>query len=149
MWIALCIGVALFTLDRVLKKRSREGKLHFARCGGHIRLTHLENEGMIFGLCKERQALSSVLPCVSMAAVLACFLPHFSQKDALSKAGIALFTLGGISNLYDRIRRHSVTDYIQFPTLPVKKLKRLVWNVADFMILIGAVLTLIGEMRKK
>lgn len=149
MWIALCIAVALFALDRVLKKLSREGKLTTICAKGHIRLTHLENEGMIFGLCRKQQSLSSVLPCVSLVAVLACFLPHFSQKNALSKAGIALFTLGGISNIFDRIRRGSVTDYIQFPKLPVKKLKRLVWNVADFMILIGAVFALIGELKKK
>lgn len=149
MWIALCIAAALFALDRVLKKLSREGKLTATPAKGHIRLTHLENDGMMFCLCKKRQVLSRYLPCASLLAVLALYLPHFSQKDTLSKAGITLFALGGISNIYDRIRRGSVTDFIQFPKLPLKKIKRLVWNVADFMILIGAVLTLIGEIKKK
>lgn len=149
MWIALCIASALFVLDRVLKRLSREGKLTVSPAKRHIRLTHLENEGMMGGVCKERKALSRILPCVSLLAVVALCIPHFGQKDTLSKAGITLFTLGGISNIYDRIRRGSVTDYIQFPKLPIRKLKRLVWNVADFMILIGAVLTVIGELKKR
>lgn len=148
MWIALLIAALLLIADQVLKYRARQGKTKsFAK--GHIVLTHLENEGMLFGLCKKRQSLSRILPCVSLAAVLACCIPHFSQKDTLTKAGVAFFTLGGLSNIYDRIRHGSVTDYLHFPKLPMKKFKRLVWNVADFMILIGAVLTVIGEIKKK
>lgn len=148
MWIALLVGIGLFALDRIGKQLSREGKLTASTVGGHIRLTHLENAGMIFGLCKKHQTLSRYLPCVSLLAVLACCVPHFSQKNALSRAGITLFTLGGISNIFDRIRRGSVTDYIQFPKLPGKKAKRLVWNMADFMIILGAVLAAIGILKE-
>ena len=147
MWIALCTASALFALDRVLKRLSREGKLTTSRSNGHIRLTHLENEGMMGGVCKNRKVLSRYLPCASLLAVIALCIPHFSQKDTLSKAGIALFTLGGVSNIYDRIRRGSVTDYIRFPRLPLKKLRRLVWNIADFMIILGAILAVIGELK--
>ena len=149
MWIALCIASALFVLDRVLKKLSREGKMTAPPAKGHIRLTHLENDGMMGGLCKKYKSLSRYLPCASLLAVLTLCIPHFSQKDTLSKVGITLFTLGGISNIYDRICRGSVTDYIQFPKFPLKKIKRLVWNIADFMILIGTVLTVIGTLKDK
>lgn len=146
MWLVFLIALILFLLDRLFKHLSRQGKLTASLFQGQLTLTHLENDGLIFGLCKKNTALSSVFPCVSLLAVLSYFLPHFLQKGNMTKAGIVLFTLGGISNIYDRIRHSSVTDYICFPKLPVNKLKRLVWNIADFMILIGAVLTWIGVL---
>ena len=149
MWIALLLTAALLIVDRVGKYLARQGKLSRSGAKGHIMLTHLENSGMMGGICKENKLLSRILPCLSFAAVLFCFIPHFGQRNTLSKAGIALFTAGGLSNIYDRIRRGSVTDYIRFPKLPLKKLKRLVWNVADFMIIVGAVLTAIDALREK
>lgn len=149
MWIALLAAASLLALDRLLKHLARQGKLTFSAANGHVVTTHHENSGMMFGLCKKQQTLTRYLPCVSLLAVLSYFLPHFSQRSTLSKAGIVLFTLGGISNIYDRIRRGSVTDYIRFPKFPVKKLVRLVWNVADFMILLGALFTWVGTWKDK
>ena len=149
MWIALLAAASLLALDRLLKHLARQGKLTLSAADGHVVMTHHENSGMIFGLCKKQTVLSRYLPCVSLLAVLWYFLPHLSRRSTLSKAGIVLLTLGGISNLYDRIRRGSVTDYLCFPKLPVKKLARLIWNVADFMILLGALFTWIGTWKDK
>lgn len=147
MWF-VCLSAALFLLDRIAKHLARQGKLPTALLDGRILLTHLENSGMMGGLCKENKRLSRILPCLSFVAVLGCFVPHFMQKTDLSKTGIILFSVGGLSNVLDRIRRGSVTDYIRFPQLPFKKLKRLVWNLADFMIIIGAALAVIGILKE-
>ena len=40
-----------------------------------------------------------------------------------------------------------MTDYVQLPGAG-KKLGRLVWNIADFMLLGGVVLTVIGLIRE-
>ena len=45
------------------------------------------------------------------------------------------------------MRRGSVTDYVQLPRAG-KRLGRLVWNVADFMLLGGVVLTVLGLLRE-
>ena len=48
----------------------------------------------------------------------------------------------------DRLKRGTVTDMLRFPQAP-GKLKGFVFNLADLMLLLGAVLTLIGTMRRK
>ena len=60
---------------------------------------------------------------------------------------VLLVLAGGLSNQYDRMRRGRVTDYVQLPRAG-KKLGRLVWNVADFMLLGGVVLSVIGLIRE-
>ena len=147
MWFFILAAV-LFLLDRTGKYLARQGKLPTSLLDGRIVLTHWENRGMAGGVCKDNKYLSSILPCLCYAVVLLCFIPHFVQRNVLSKAGIALFTAGGLSNIYDRIRRGSVTDYIRFPRLPLQKLKRLVWNIADFMIILGAILAAIGILKE-
>ena len=64
-----------------------------------------------------------------------------------AQLGILSVLLGGISNQWDRLRRGSVTDYVRFPGAG-KKLRSLVWNLADFMLLGGTVLTAIGLLRE-
>ena len=72
----------------------------------------------------------------------------YSAAAALvSIAIILLVLLGGLSNQFDRLRRGSVTDYLQFPHRRVKK-RALVWNLADFMLIGGVVLTVLGLLRE-
>ena len=51
---------------------------------------------------------------------------------------------GGLSNLYDRYTKHLVVDYVRFQTGP-KWFRRIIFNVSDFFIFIGAVLAVIGS----
>ena len=51
---------------------------------------------------------------------------------------------GGLSNLYDRYTKHHVVDYVRFQTGP-KWFQRIIFNVSDFFIFIGAVLAVIGS----
>ena len=67
------------------------------------------------------------------------------DRAALLLYGAALLACGGLSNLVDRFARGSVTDYLRFPRLPGRA-GRLVWNLADFMILAGAALAMASEM---
>ena len=53
-------------------------------------------------------------------------------------------TGGGLSNLYDRYTKHHVVDYVRFQTGP-KWFQRIIFNVSDFFIFIGAVLAVIGS----
>ncbi len=75
-------------------------------------------------------------------------LGHADYEHYMGKMLLILLVLtGGLSNQYDRMRRGSVTDYVQLPGAG-KKLGRLVWNIADFMLLGGVVLTVIGLIRE-
>ena len=49
---------------------------------------------------------------------------------------------GGLSNVYDRLKYGYVVDYF---IINYKKLKKVILNVADVFIFIGAFLIFIGE----
>ena len=63
--------------------------------------------------------------------------------------GAGLLLGGRLANLYDRTFRGSVTDYLRFPTLPWKKIRSLVFNLADFCIFFGAALVLLRTLFPK
>ena len=68
------------------------------------------------------------------------------KQDSISQI---THIVGGLCGLVFgfTIRRGSVTDYVRFPGAG-KKLRNLVWNLADFMLLGGTVLTAIGLLRE-
>ena len=82
-----------------------------------------------------------------LAAAAACLLPELGKRAFAAQLGILSVLLGGISNQWDRLRRGSVTDYLQFPHRKAKK-RALVWNLADFMLIGGVVLTVAGLVKE-
>lgn len=145
MYIAIAIAAALFAADRVLKYLSRTGKLKFE--SKYLRLTHLENHGFFLGLGQKHEKLLRWLPLGVWLAAAACLLPALAKRLFSAQLGILLVLLGGVSNQWDRLRRGGVTDYIQFPHRRMKK-RALVWNLADFMLIGGVVLTVAGLLRE-
>ena len=145
MYIAIAAAAALFAADRVLKYLSRTGKLKFE--SKYLRLTHLENRGFFLGLGQKHEKLLRWLPLGVWLLAAVCLLPQLCKRAFSAQLGIAAVLLGGISNQWDRLRRGSVTDYLQFPHRRVKK-RALVWNLADFMLVGGVVLTVAGLLKE-
>ena len=145
MYIAIAAAAVLFAADRVLKYLSRTGKLKFE--SKYLRLTHLENRGFFLGLGQKHEKLLRWLPLGVWLLAAMCLLPQLCKRAFTAQLGIAAVLLGGISNQWDRLRRGSVTDYLQFPHRRVKK-RALVWNLADFMLVGGVVLTVIGLLKE-
>ena len=145
MYIAIAIAAALFAADRILKYLSRTGKLKLE--GKYLRLTHLENRGFFLGLGQKHEKLLRWLPLGVWLLAAVCLLPQLCKRAFSAQLGISAVLLGGISNQWDRLRRGSVTDYLQFPHRRVKK-RSLVWNLADFMLIGGVVLTVVGLLKE-
>ena len=145
MYIAIAAAAVLLTADRVLKYLSRTGKLKFE--SKYLRLTHLENRGFFLGLGQKHEKLLRWLPLGVWLLAAVCLLPQLCKRAFTAQLGIAAVLLGGISNQWDRLRRGSVTDYVQFPHRRVKK-RALVWNLADFMLVGGVVLTVVGLLKE-
>lgn len=145
MYIAIAAAAVLFAADRVLKYLSRTGKLKFE--SKYLRLTHLENRGFFLGLGQKHEKLLRWLPLGVWLLTAVCLLPQLCKRAFTAQLGIAAVLLGGISNQWDRLRRGSVTDYFQFPHRRVKK-RALVWNLADFMLVGGVVLTVVGLLKE-
>ena len=145
MWIAMAVTAALLACDRILKALSRRGRLRFE--GKLLRLTNLENPGFFLGKGSRHRAFLRWVPLLVWIAAAIMLLPHLSRRLPPARLGILSVLAGGLSNQYDRLRRGSVTDYVQLPRAG-KRLSRLVWNIADVMLVFGTVLTAVGLLRE-
>ena len=145
MWILIGVTAALLVCDRVLKALARSEKLRYR--GKLLQLTHLENPGFFLGKGSRYPRLLRWVPLGIWLLAAALLLPDVERRTAPARLGILLTLAGGLSNQYDRLRRGSVTDYLQFPHRKAKK-RALVWNLADFMLIGGVVLTVAGLVKE-
>ena len=131
------VAAACVVVRWYLDRPGRADSEHF---GGWAKLTGLRNHGSAFGLLK---LTANQLSAIS-AAVLAWSLTLWRQ----SRIGCALVLGGGLSNLWERVMHGGVYDYIQFPKAP-EKVRRYVFNLADFAIFFGAIAIFMGSRKKR
>ena len=145
--VALLVVVA-DRLSKVGIERSLNALDSISIVPGWLRIIHTENPGAAFGLLAEGNAWlrSSILIGVSVLVMLFVAAALWDRKDGftgtLPRLGLSLILGGAIGNLYDRILRGTVTDFVEvyhgtwsFPA----------FNVADSAITVGAAL-IIGSL---
>jgi signal peptidase II len=150
-WVPGAIAAGVVVLDRITKLyiQGAYSSRDFTKViPGFFYIDHVENPGAGFGMLADSQSAwrGVILVGVSLAvmAVIAVMLwrPNRSgvPQNELMRIGLALILGGALGNLWDRMFRGTVTDFLQFffgqyefPS----------FNAADSMITIGAVLLLI------
>ncbi len=126
-----------------IEKNKKEGSEE-KKCGELLLIRKHHNKGAFLNTGQRRQSLIAALSV--FLTVLATGLFIFSLGCAgkgLLKWGMTLLLGGAWSNTYDRIVRRYVVDYVSF-NVPIKCLRRIIFNISDFCIVIGAVLSTIG-----
>lgn len=107
----------------------RSSRTETEYAGGWVRLKALWNEGAAFGL--------KISPKAVIGASIALLgMLWARRKEHPISTGLVLG--GGISNLLERLKQGKVYDYVQFPKAQ-GCLKRYVFNLADFAILLGGI----------
>jgi signal peptidase II len=107
---------------------------------GFLRITHLTNSGIIFGL-DAPLAVSLVLPVLVLAVALFLYFRYGPFDGWLMNVAVALFVGGSLGNLLDRLILGHVTDFFD-----VRLWGGYHWpafNVADVGILLGAILFIV------
>jgi len=145
-------AVSVFVLDFVLKEHMD------AVCGldeekrlanGRLILKKYYNTGAAGNLLSHTPRLAQCIHAAVLGLIAAESvrrLPRAGGGNVPLKLGLSLMLGGGGSNLYDRIRRGHVLDYVSFGFGP-KRFRRLVFNVSDFCVFAGAVLAGTGYYR--
>lgn len=124
--IALCV----FFGDMRLKK--------FAETNKNMYVHHNYGSAANFGAGNPK--LVKVLSVIVTGIVSILFAASLTRAGKhLLKSGLALILGGAFSNTYDRIKKGYVTDYVRIP-IGHGFFSRLVWNIADFAIIIGALI---------
>lgn len=111
---------------------------------GLIMLYRNHNDGFPMGVFRDRPDLVKNVPLAVLSAVAGIFFWLFPKKGYWAeKAGTCLVLGGGLSNLYDRMKRGYVVDYF---SIHFKKLKKVVFNLGDICIFLGAGILLVSQI---
>ena len=142
--IHFLIAILIFVLDR-WTKRLVAARIplysHIQVIPGFFRLTHTENTGAAFSLFADSPShwRTTMLITFSIVAMLVVSFLLWKQRYAVTLTGIALSLIlgGAVGNLWDRIARGRVVDFL---LVYVKQYQWPVFNLADSAIVVGACL---------
>ena len=111
---------------------------------GFFSLTHVLNPGAAFGIFADSAARTWLLGAVAVAAVagLTWLLVQLPSGRVAERAAAAAVIGGAIGNLYDRIERGAVVDFLDFY---VGRWHWPAFNVADSCITVGVAVLVLGS----
>lgn len=144
-FVSLIVGI--FMGDNYLKERmERElspGEIQEV-CGGRLLLRRHHNEGAMLGMGKRKGLVVTILSLALTAAAALVFVLSLGMYGSnLLRAGLSLLLGGAFSNTYDRLKQQYVMDYVSFG-VKWPPLRNLVFNVSDFCIITGVMLSALG-----
>lgn len=112
--------------------------------GGRVTLQKYHNTGAFLNFLEKKKDLVKTISGVFLGLLVLLFAFSLPKKgNRLYKLGLALLLGGAISNVSDRFRRGYVVDYF---SINCKKLKTVIFNLADFAIFIGSGLILLSSL---
>ena len=149
---ALCLsllGLGIFTADQLLKASiERQPDDTFPRdvpgSNGAARYEKCHNDGFMLGALREETELVRLFPAVFTAALFGRLVTLLSLPGRFfEKLGLTLAVSGAASNVWDRLTRGYVVDY-----LSIKKgfLAKIVLNLGDLAIFAGSVSIVAGAL---
>lgn len=137
----------LVVVGEYYMKNHMDQQLPLGKCrdilGGRISLRKHYNTGAAMNLLEKKKDLVTILSSVILGGILVLFLIILPKKgNKLFKLGLSLAVGGAISNVADRILRGHVIDYF---SINYKKLKNIIFNLADIAIIIGSAVMLLSS----
>ena len=154
MMIGLLIFVlAIFGAEFLIKKKvdeSMEEGEEREVLKGKLVLTKHYNTGFVMNALKNMPSLVKAIHFAVAFLFLCCYTLIVREKGSkVRKVGSAMVMGGGLSNLFDRVTKGHVVDYIRIPFKKLKPLSKIIFNISDVCILVGSILMLLGKGKRK
>ena len=112
-------------------------------CKNTLRLHKYHNYGAFLNVMEKKKKLLHAISLVfTLIIALLFFLTLCTKGNKLLKLGLSLLLGGAFSNTYDRLTREYVVDYFSFCS-PWEGLNRIVFNISDFCIILGALIAVL------
>lgn len=151
--IFLLAAVLIFLTDFGIKtwiEAARKSEFPVRLAGGRIELIRRHNHGLAGSCLENRPNLALGLSgCAFLLGALNLIPRFFRRGDRSEKLASALILGGAASNLFDRLGRGYVVDYLTFPKARLRALRRFVYNLSDLLIFLGCGLSVLRGLRKK
>ncbi|MFA5780140.1 MAG: signal peptidase II [Elusimicrobiota bacterium] len=141
---SIIIIFAVFILDRITKyfivKNFYLGE-SAAVIKNVFHITYITNTGTAFGML---QKYGNILLAFSVVAIILISILIFIKKDisGLNQIAFSLILGGAFGNLFDRIFRGEIIDFLDFRIWPI-------FNVADSSITMGIILLFLYSIFSK
>lgn len=130
-------------MEKTLPESGEKKKLR-----GLIRLRKHHNKGAFLNAGERKRPLVAAVSVLLTMAITVLFIVTLGKKgNAWLKTGLALLLGGAFSNTYDRLKRKYVVDYVSFG-VKWKRLANVVFNISDFGIILGALMTALAAGNK-
>lgn len=140
----LIIIAAIFGADCAIKDYREKRKEQKSYLNDNVRMMTYHNEGAFLNAGERKPVVVKILSVLLTLLITVFFcLTLTTHGNRALKTGLSFLLGGAFCNTYDRLRRHYVVDYLNFPKLP-GRLKNVVYNISDFFILIGTLLSVIA-----
>ena len=150
--IVIVIPVLVFLLDAFIKHyidTKKELGTEEYICGKRLILRKYYNKGAALNFLAKRPKVMRAIHTAILAAVTGAYAMLLRKEGNTGlKISLGMLIGGGLNNLVDRYRKNYVVDYISF-SVPWKKFRNIVFNVSDFFVFAGALLSVIFYGRKK
>ena len=145
--ISICyilIVLLIFFGDLYIKNRIEKAGPEI-RNRKYFLIRKYHNKGAMLNLGQHKSRALAVLSVFLCLVLTAAFLLSLGNRgNNLLRSGLALLLGGAFSNTYDRLKRKYVVDYFSFQ-VKWTPLRRIVYNLSDFCIIIGALLAVLGS----
>lgn len=111
---------------------------------GKVTIRKYYNQGAFLNFLENKKEIVKTISCVFLGLILLLFTIMLPKKgNKLFKLGLSLTLGGAISNVADRVFRGYVVDYF---SINYKKLKNIIFNLADIAIMIGSLLMFLSSV---
>ncbi|MBR7081343.1 MAG: signal peptidase II [Oscillospiraceae bacterium] len=142
--IAVAVCLTELAIRRAVKEKGDEWKGDV--CLGLIRRENVCNRGLFLGFLRKNRLIANILAISAMCAAAAYGVLRGLRGMAFAaQLGWGLVLGGGLSNAVERLVRGHVTDYLSLPRAVPRRLRRVVFNLADVCVFIGAVIVTIFD----
>lgn len=148
--LVILSGVALDQAVKIAAVRALEGGAPVTLPGGLVQLRSVENRGAMLSLGSgltphQRLWVFTIAECALLAGLVVYALLS-SGTSTLELWAVALVAAGGAGNVLDRVALGYVRDYV---LIGVHGLPTAAFNLADVLVVVGAVLLVAGVLRSR
>lgn len=139
--ILACFAIALG--DNKIKSKREKDVTEHKYLSDRVLIKTCYNKGAAFNTGEKYPTLVLLSSVVfTFVIALGFVLSLATRGNGMLKLGLGILLGGAFSNTYDRIKKGYVVDYLNFTKAPAF-IKNIVFNISDFAIAIGALITVI------
>ena len=137
--------IGLFGIDQYIKEQIEKQPEDYKKKKGKCTIRKCHNKGIMYSIGKENPEQ------VKLVSGMMFFFLFFKwiisrRKSRVERVSWALLVAGAMGNIWDRIKRGYVVDYIH---MDCNVLRKIVFNFADVCIAIGGIMLLVKECLKR